>query len=190
MSKFKIYTKTGDQGETSLVGGQRVRKDVERIELYGDLDELNAHIGLLAAEIENNPLFKTEAADLEWLQSQIFCFGSLLASEPQDREKFNLPKASPKLISTLEAQMDTMSDQLPELKNFILPGGSQASALGHLCRTICRRCERKVVRFQKSSEDPCLEEALMFLNRLSDYFFVLSRFLNKKLDAKEKIWKA
>lgn len=190
MSKFKIYTKTGDQGETSLVGGQRVAKDVERIELYGDVDELNSHIGLLVAEIAGTSSLKTEVSDLEWLQSQIFCLGSFLASEPEDREKYKLPRPSEDLIQVLEARIDSMGDELNELKNFILPGGSRSSAQTHICRTVCRRCERKVVRFKKQSSDPFLEQALMFLNRLSDYFFVLGRFVNKKTGGEEKIWKA
>jgi cob(I)alamin adenosyltransferase len=189
MSKFKIYTKTGDQGETSLVGGQRVAKDVERIELYGDVDELNSHIGLLVAEIGQSISLKKEVADLEWLQSQIFCTGSFLASEPEDREKFKLPKPSSKLIELLESRIDSMGEELSDLKNFILPGGSRSSAQAHICRTVCRRCERKVVRFKKQSSDAFLQEALMFLNRLSDYFFVLGRFVNKKTGGEEKIWK-
>ena len=189
MSKFKIYTKTGDQGETSLVGGQRVAKDFERIELYGDVDELNSHIGLLVAVVNQSSVLKNEIVDLEWLQSQIFCTGSFLASEPEDREKFKLPRPSSELIQFLEKRVDSMGEELSDLKNFILPGGSLSSAQAHICRTVCRRCERKVVRFKKQSSDPFLEEALMFLNRLSDYFFVLGRFLNMKTGGEEKIWK-
>lgn len=190
MNKFKIYTKTGDQGETSLVGGQRVGKDVERIELYGDVDELNSHIGLLVAQICAQTSLQQQIEELEWFQSQLFCLGSFLASEPEDREKYKLPRPSTQLIEKLESRIDDMSAELNELKNFILPGGGLASAQTHVCRTVCRRCERKVVRFKRLSRDPFMEEALMFLNRLSDYFFVLGRFLNKKSGAEEKIWKA
>lgn len=188
MGKLKIYTKKGDQGETSLVGGQRVGKDVERIELYGDVDELNSHIGLLVAQVSHQIDLESEVSDLEWLQSQIFCLGSFLASEPDDRQKYKLPKPSEKLVEFLETRIDTMGGQLDDLKNFILPGGSLASAQTHICRTVCRRCERKVVRFKKQSRDPFLEEGLMFLNRLSDYFFVLGRYLNMKTGGKEKLW--
>lgn len=186
MRKFKVYTKTGDQGETSLVGGQRVSKSVERIDLYGEVDELNSFIGLLIASLA--PKYP-ERGDLLFIQGQIFRLGSNLACTPEDRSKFKLPQLDHSIVALLEEKIDQMNEGLPELKNFILPGGSLSSGYGHVCRTIARRVERKVVHFKTIEEDQFLEEALIFVNRLSDYFFILSRYLNKLDGGEEHIWK-
>lgn len=186
MSKFKIYTKTGDQGETSLVGGQRVSKAMERIDLYGEVDELNACLGVLVTLLKNHPQQK---GDLLFIQGQIFRLGSQLASTPEDRDKFKLPQLDKSLIAFLEEKIDEMNDKLPELKNFIMPGGSPSSAQAHVCRTVARRVERRIVYFKSLENDPIMEDALIFMNRLSDYIFVLGRYLNMLDGGEENIWK-
>lgn len=186
MSKFKIYTKTGDQGETSLVGGQRVSKATQRIDLYGEVDELNSCLGMLVSLI---PTYKEIKRDLLFIQGQIFRLGSQLASTVDDREKFNLPSLDKSIIAFLEEKIDEMNDQLPQLRNFILPGGSLSSAQAHICRTVARRVERGIVHFKSMENDPVLDEALMFMNRLSDYIFILGRYLNQKDGGEENIWK-
>jgi cob(I)alamin adenosyltransferase len=178
---LKIYTKTGDNGETSLFGGNRVAKDHLRVEAYGTMDELNSFIGLLADAL-------TETVDvtviLHAIQHRLFSIGAHLATDPAS---FVLP---PDLrdsdIELLEQQMDTMNLMLPELKHFILPGGHAAVSLAHVCRTVCRRCERQVVALSHQAVVDIL--VLHYLNRLSDYFFVLARWIGHRNQAPEVIW--
>ena len=176
---MKIYTKTGDKGTTSLLTGTRVPKDDMRLEAYGTLDELNSWLGALAAELPTNsfPL-------LTKIQSELFSMGSYLALEGE--ATFPMPKLDPELVDALERQIDSWNEQLPELKNFILPSGSKASSMAQVARTITRRAERRVVAL--ANEVEVKEEIPVFLNRLSDFFFVLARFILHKEGLEERIW--
>ncbi len=181
----KVYTKTGDKGETSLVSGTRISKGSERIQLYGDLDELNSHIGFLHSFLEDKEILNLG----QKIQSALFDLGSNLACEELMREKFKLPQVSLSIIKELETAIDMMDKELEPLKNFVLPGGSQAAAYSHVCRTVCRRVEVELVRFVELSKESAPENALIFLNRLSDYYFILGRYLNKKNKSPEILWK-
>lgn len=170
---MKIYTRTGDQGETGLLGGTRVPKDDLRIEAYGTVDELNSHIGLLR-ETGVGP--HTEL--LLGVQHALFVIGSRLATRDEDEAKrFKLPAITMDDVNALEDAMDRMDAELPPMRNFILPGGSLAAAQAHVCRTVCRRAERRTVQLgNQGSVDPLL---IKYLNRLSDLLFVLARHLTK-----------
>ena len=176
---MKVYTKTGDKGTTSLLTGTRVSKDDMRLEAYGTLDELNSWLGVLAAELPTNsfPL-------LTKIQSELFSMGSYLALEGE--ATFPMPNLDAELVDALERQIDSWNEQLPELKNFILPSGSKASSMAQVARTITRRAERRVVALAKEVE--VKEEIPVFLNRLSDFFFVLARFILHKEGLEERIW--
>jgi len=168
---MKIYTRTGDQGETSLLGGRRVAKDALRIEVYGTLDELNSHIGLLRDHASG-----ARDALLVPIQEKLFSLGSRLASGSEEQaDKFKVPQVSETDITTLEAAMDEMDKELPEMRNFILPGGHLAASQAHVCRTVCRRTERLLVTLATAEEVPAM--AVRYLNRLSDLLFVLARHL-------------
>jgi cob(I)alamin adenosyltransferase len=168
---MKIYTKGGDKGTTSLFGGKRVSKKDLQIEAYGTVDELNAHIGAIIAEVsESEP-----RQDMMRFQSILFDIGSHLASDGT-ADKY-LPELKEELIEYLETRMDAMTAKLPELKSFILPGGNKRVALTHICRTVCRRAERRVVHLSENNPNDNISWCLRYLNRLSDYFFVLSRYL-------------
>lgn len=177
---FKIYTKTGDLGETSLFGGKRLPKDHQRIEAYGTVDELNAFIGLLRDGIEAAELRQL----LKEIQDRLFVIGSNLASDPG--KEMPTPDILPEDIQILEQQMDEMDKVLPPLKNFILPGGHPTVSHAHLCRTVCRRAERQVVALSHQTE--VLPILIQYLNRLSDYFFVLGRKLGQDLNIEELAW--
>ena len=176
---MNIYTKTGDRGETSLVGGKRVSKCCQRLESYGTLDELNAHIGLLAAEAEG----MSQPSDfIHEVQSNLFTCGAYLASEDGRCECVGADA-----VSALEEEIDRIEATLPPLKSFILPGGCKAAAEAHVCRTVCRRMEREVLRLK----DECVDvdsTLLCYFNRLSDYFFVLARALNREAGKEERAW--
>ena len=176
---MKIYTKTGDKGTTSLLTGTRVSKADMRLDAYGTLDELNSWLGVLASELPTNsfPL-------LTKIQSELFSMGSYLALEGE--ATFPMPKLDPDLVNALERQIDSWNEQLPELKNFILPSGSKASSMAQVARTITRRAERRVVAL--ANEVEVKEEIPVFLNRLSDFFFVLARFILHKEGLQERIW--
>lgn len=180
MAEFKIYTKTGDTGETSLVGGTRVSKFHDRIEAYGTLDELNAFVGLLADELEFDNIKK----DLISIQEKLFVLGSLIAHD--GLKKVKLPDLKNEDIEFLEQQIDEMQALLPQLKNFILPGGHTAVSKCHLCRVVCRRSERLVIKL--SADYKINPLYIKYLNRLSDYFFVLSRRLAQLLEVTEIQW--
>lgn len=178
---FKIYTKTGDSGETSLFGGTRVPKSHLRVEVYGTVDELNAHIGLLGDLIET-PQYK---AVLKEVQDRLFTIGSVLASDPS--KNMMVPDLKLDDIQLLENEIDTMELALPALKNFILPGGHQTVSFCNIARTVCRRAERLAVALDNIEKiDPL---SIKYLNRLSDYLFVLGRKVGKDLGATEVIWK-
>ena len=176
---MKIYTKTGDHGTTSLLTGTRVSKADMRLEAYGTLDELNSWLGLLASEAPSNcfPLLTS-------IQSELFSMGSYLALEGE--ASFPMPKLDPSLVESLERQIDSWNEQLPELKNFILPSGSKASSMAQVARTITRRAERRVVAL--ANEVEVKEEIPVFLNRLSDFFFVQARFILHTEGVAEHIW--
>jgi cob(I)alamin adenosyltransferase len=178
---FKIYTKTGDAGETALFGGKRVPKSDLRVDAYGTTDELNSFIGWLIEQVGDS----ATQARLREVQHKLFAIGALLATDSERRA----PAATILPVDTaiLEAEIDRMETVLPPLKNFILPGGHPTVALCHVCRTVCRRAERLVVALHQIA--PVEEEVLRYLNRLSDYFFVLSRYLAHLLGAQEILWK-
>lgn len=184
--KSNVYTGTGDKGETSLVGGQRVPKSEIKIEAYGTADELNSHLGLAISLAEN--LGEHEVEVLQSVQNNLFNLGSLLATLPEERSKFNLPALNKELIETLESEMDKMDATLPKLKNFILPGGTSGSSAFHVCRTVCRRLERIMVNLGSLEGNEIPNDAIVFVNRLSDYFFVLSRSLNAREGITDTTW--
>ena len=179
---MKIYTKTGDDGTTSLLGGTRIPKNHIRIEAYGTLDELNSYIGLLR-DLDVN-MSRTEF--LKTIQETIFTIGSHLASEP-GTTKFPLPEIPAGAVSELEKEIDLMEKDLPEMKNFVLPGGSQPISFTHIARCICRRAERQVISLSLNEEVD--EKIKIFLNRLSDYLFILSRKITKETGTVETPWK-
>ncbi|MCU0389834.1 MAG: cob(I)yrinic acid a,c-diamide adenosyltransferase [Thermoflexibacter sp.] len=178
---MRIYTKTGDKGETSLVYGTRVRKDNLRIESYGTVDELNAYIGLVRDQLIN-----THRKDiLKEIQDRLFTIGASLATEPhKDRKK--IPDLYESDVLFLEQEMDKMDAELPELRHFVLPGGHQSVSFCHVARTVCRRAERLCVTLAEETDVDNL--IIIYLNRLSDYLFVLSRKMAQELQAEEVKW--
>jgi len=181
---MKVYTKTGDKGKTSLLGGQKVNKSNIRIEAYGCTDELNAFIGYLKDHEEVSLVYKGQLNEIQVL---IFNMGSLLAAAPGFKG-FSLPGIDEGHLYLLEQWIDTMDDTLSPLKNFIIPGGHKTISLCHVCRTVCRRAERTVALLSQKEEVD--EWIIPFLNRLSDYFFVLSRKLSLDLKVDEMPWNA
>lgn len=179
---MKIYTKTGDKGTTSLLGGTRVSKAHLRIEAYGTVDELNSYLGLLRDQEVN----KARTPLLIEIQEELFTIGSHLAMEPGST-KFPVPPIDQTLTLRLEEAMDAMDAELPAMKNFILPGGHSSISFGHVARCVCRRAERLVIRLQ---EQEAVEEGIVqFLNRLSDYLFVLCRKMGQELGVEDTPWK-
>ncbi len=177
---MKIYTKTGDDGTTGLYGGKRVNKDDIQIEAYGTVDELNSFLGLLISKVGDLNVMD----ELKPIQSALFDIGSHLASDPT--KDLPLPKINESWIDALEQSIDRLHQDLPVLKTFILPGGNERIALAHVCRTVSRRAERRVVAFSNNgSVDPLI---VRYLNRLSDYFFSLARFLAFKDGIDEVKW--
>ncbi len=178
----KLYTKTGDKGQTSLLGGKKVSKSHERIESYGNVDELNTFIGLLK---DHNGVETKLKHQLYWIQENLFSLGSILAAEPGFKG-FEIPGITSIEITQLEQWIDHYSGKVPELRNFILPGGHEAVSLCHVCRTICRRAERSVTKLQETEDVG--ENILPFLNRLSDYFFILARKIGHDMNVPETPW--
>jgi len=176
----KIYTKTGDKGETSLLGGKRVSKDHIRIEAYGTIDELNSHIGVLISELSHDKMIK----HLERIQSLLFTIGSYLASESDDHP--SLPKLDDSYVKDLESAIDQMDKELKPMTSFILPSGSKAISQSHVCRTVCRRAERRIIGAEINSEYSKL--IIMIINRLSDYFFVLGRMIAMREGVEDVPW--
>jgi cob(I)alamin adenosyltransferase len=185
----RIYTRRGDSGETSLVGGQRVGKDSLRIECYGAVDELNSITGMACVSVEESlaaaPELEALALILRRVQHELFNLGSILATLPADVHP-RQPRVTSVEIEQLEREIDAMNGPLPALRSFVLPGGSRVNTELHLCRTVCRRAERIAVAL--SREEPVPSEAIGYLNRLSDAFFVWSRWVNYKLGAGERLW--
>lgn len=178
---MKIYTKTGDRGTTSLFGGKRVDKNSLRIEAYGCVDELNSLIGTIVA---NNPSADV-VKKLIRVQEELFVLGTDLAS-PQD-VKVKIPRITKTFVTRLEKEIDVMEKQLPKLKNFILPGGSKVGAQLHLARTVARRAERRIVDL--SHTEKINQNCLIYINRLSDWLFVMARYSNSLEKVKEITWK-
>ncbi len=181
---MKIYTKTGDKGETSLFGGKRVWKDDLRIQAYGTTDELNAVLGIAVAELSD-----TELKDvISGIQNDLFTVGSDLASPLEKENKnFVIPRVDLNFVTRLELLIDKFDSQLPVLKNFILPGGSKVSAILHHARTVCRRAEREVVALSRI--EGINDQIEVYLNRLSDLLFVLARFENFSSKHPDIEWK-
>ncbi|GAA0726598.1 cob(I)yrinic acid a,c-diamide adenosyltransferase [Aquimarina litoralis] len=185
---MKIYTKTGDKGTTALFGGTRVPKHHIRIDSYGTVDELNSHIGLIRDqkidELSKNILVK--------IQDRLFTVGAVLATDPEKailksgKKRLNIPTISPEDITLLETEMDRMNESLPPMTHFVLPGGHQTVSFCHIARCVCRRAERLATALYEIS--PFEETTLQYLNRLSDYLFVLARKLSHDLQAEEIKW--
>jgi len=180
---MKIYTKKGDKGQTSLLGGVRVPKHHIRIEAYGTVDELNSYIGL----VRDQKIHVSFKKSLLIIQDKLFTIGSCLAADPE-KSKMKLPEIHEDDIVFLEKNIDSMNEALPEMRFFILPGGHTIVSFCHTARCVCRRAERAVIRL---SQESLVEDIIIkYLNRLSDYLFVLSRKLSKDLNAEEIPWKS
>jgi cob(I)alamin adenosyltransferase len=180
----KIYTKTGDKGKTSLIGGTKILKSDLRIETYGTIDELNSWIGFLNDAVND---FSANHI-LKEIQDRLFTIGSSLACDPQKETKLIIPDLHETDITLLEKEIDTMNETLPEMKHFILPGGHSAVSITHITRSICRRAERCVVSLQdhQGYVEPLV---IKYLNRLSDYLFVLARYVAHIHNVPEVVWK-
>lgn len=179
---MKIYTKTGDGGETGLRGGKRVSKADARVEAYGEVDELNSFLGAALASLPAGARFSTLRRSLGRVQAELFHIGAVLASPPGHSDAAAFPAG---FAAWLEAEIDAMTRTLKPLRRFILPGGSPAGAQFHLCRTVCRRAERAVVRLPRA-ERP--DGIVVYLNRLSDYLFTAARWVNARLRREETEW--
>ncbi|HWR34190.1 MAG TPA: cob(I)yrinic acid a,c-diamide adenosyltransferase [Chitinophagaceae bacterium] len=181
---LKIYTKTGDKGTTSLIGGTKVSKAHIRIETYGTVDELNSWIGFVNDQAKHKHSKKL----LKEIQDRLFTIGSSLACDTEKETKLKIPDLHETDIELLEKEIDKMNEKMPAMKSFILPGGHQAVSSLHIARCVCRRCERLCVTLQEQNMfvEPLV---IKYLNRLSDYLFVLARFSGLKFKAKEIPWK-
>lgn len=179
---MKVYTKTGDKGQTSLVGGQRVSKCCERLESYGTVDELNSHIGVLITYCNDDKDFLVD------VQGKLFVVGGYLATDNSQREIRQGNVVTTEMVEEVEHEIDRLQELLPPLKSFILPGGSRAASYAHVCRTVCRRAERCILRLAETGAEVD-DNVTAYINRLSDYFFVLARKLNN-IDAKSNdiVW--
>lgn len=179
---MKIYTKTGDKGQTSLIGGTRVPKHHIRIEAYGTVDELNSWVGLLRDTVNDTPVKEL----LTEIQDRLFTIGSLLASDPE-KSKMKLPELHPDDVTRLEKEIDAIDKIVPPMKSFVLPGGHPIVSHCHITRCICRRAERHTIHL--SEAHPVADIIVQYLNRLSDYLFMLARKLSHDLGAEEIPWK-
>lgn len=182
---LKIYTKTGDKGSTSLIGGTKVPKSDLRIEAYGTVDELNSFIGLVGDHLQNS----TSSSILKEIQDRLFTIGSSLACDPEKEPKLKIPDLKETDIDFLEKEIDRMNETLPPMKSFILPGGHVAVSTTHVARCVCRRTERICVSMQQQQME--IEPLVIkYLNRLSDFLFVLARYTGHQLKVEEIPWKA
>lgn len=202
MKLTKIYTRTGDSGTTSLVGGERTRKDSSRIEAYGTIDELSTHLGLLLAFIRNDSLLNSFSDNttnicsiIERIQNNLFNVSTYLATDTSTTPIYPSAKIDATEIILIENEIDALNKELPTLNSFILPGGNIPAAQCHVCRTVCRRAERRIVRLINELTDTFTDlsvnfnpDILRYINRISDYLFVLSRKLNFLSNIKEKTW--
>lgn len=180
--KYKLYTKSGDKGKTSLVGGKRVPKHCTRIESYGTIDELNSFIGVLLS----HGLPAEDEQTLQWIQQKLFSVGAYLATDPTQTEYRVESRITEQALSRIEGEIDRLNDVVPPLKAFILPAGGAIPAAAHVCRSVCRRAERAIYRLH--DEEPVGAEVLCYVNRLSDYFFALARKESYRLNASEVTW--
>jgi cob(I)alamin adenosyltransferase len=180
---LKIYTKTGDSGKTSLIGGTKVSKSNIRIETYGTIDELNSYIGLVSDHCPDDHSKNI----LKEIQDRLFTIGSSLACDPDKEQKLKIPDLNETDIELLEKEIDAMNEKLPDMKHFILPGGHMAVSTTHIARCVCRRAERWCVNMQEQKLfiEPII---LKYLNRLSDYLFVLARYIGHLLQVHEIPW--
>ena len=186
-----IYTGTGDRGKTSLFSGERVAKSDRRIDAYGEVDELNSLIGALAAGLtETSPDL---AGRLQEIQADLFQLSAILAVTPDSPAMDSLEKITDDQIDELEQSIDQLDSRLPNLSGFILPGGHPTAAWAHICRTVCRRAERKLTRiadeYVQGKAANQFQLALVYLNRLSDYFFVVARYCNHTQGVSDTLWK-
>lgn len=182
---MKIYTKTGDKGDTGLIDGSRISKSDLRIIAYGEVDEANSHIGLIISNIEKNSIFDDVKKILLDVQQDLFVLGAELANPNTLKDDNMLVKRE--MISTIEKYIDNFESELAPISNFILPGGSIESSLIHICRTVVRRAETSAVALAK--EQKINQEILTYLNRISDLFFVLARVINKRQKRNDIPWK-
>jgi cob(I)alamin adenosyltransferase len=183
----KIYTRRGDDGSTGLFGGPRVRKDDLRVAAYGEVDELNSALGVAREELLD-PAQKDILALVDALQSELFTLGSELATPQADKAPREVPRIRADMVARMEKDIDRLTSELPEMRQFILPGGSRPGATLHFCRTVCRRAERKAV--QLAREETVSPHVLAYLNRLSDLLFVLARAANLRAGGREIPWVA
>jgi len=183
--EMKIYTKQGDKGGTGLLGGHKVKKNHERLEAYGSIDELNSWVGM----IRSYPTPEKTLSTLIQIQRRLFMIGSYLAYDAQNaiNPVSDLPMITDNHVACLEQEIDRMNENLPDLTNFIMPGGDPQSGACHLARTVCRRAERRIVALCDSLEINSV--IIRYINRLSDYFFVLARHLSKQNKTDEILWK-
>ncbi len=181
----KIYTKTGDLGRTSLIGGTKVPKSNIRIDSYGTVDELNSFIGLVGDYVQDN----STKVVLKEIQDRLFTIGSSLACDPDKEPLMRIPDLKEEDVKLLENEMDKMNEVLPAMKNFILPGGHVAVSAAHITRCVCRRAERLCVDMKENGGfiEPLV---IKYLNRLSDYLFVLARYIGHINHVEEVVWKA
>ncbi len=189
---MKVYTGGGDKGKTSLFSGERVAKHSLRIDAYGDLDELNSVIGALISMLPDGIGIDQVRQELLHVQARLFQAGAWLATTPGSSATDFLEQIPASVITDLEQKIDQLSEELPPLKEFILPGGSTTASWAHIARTVCRRCERKVTELntenQTEATDRALENVLVYLNRLSDYLFVVARYVNKVSNTQDQTW--
>lgn len=183
---MKVYTGTGDRGKTSLFSGERIAKSDIRVEAYGDVDELNALLGAIPNTMPEG--CDPEREELEQILIDLFHVGACLASTPETQADTPFQDLPPERIDSLEAAIDRMDDALPRLTHFILPMGHPSACASHLARCVCRRAERHVVRLSREPGDQRYPGVLGYLNRLSDYLFVLARYCNHRAGTAEKIW--
>lgn len=176
---MRLYTRTGDKGQTSIIGG-RVEKDDIRVEAYGTVDEVNCFVGLAISQLDKDQ-FKDILEDLEKIQHELFDCGGDIASIVNDRPV----KLQEEGITFLEKRIDELIEKTPPIERFILPGGTEAAATVHIARTVTRRAERLVVSLMRGEENSALDLSLRYLNRLSDYFFALARWINERMGAKD-----
>ena len=181
----RVYTRSGDDGETGLVGGERVRKECPRIEAFGTVDELNSAVGVAIAECTDGTSLNAVRTDLLWVQQKLFDLGSYLATPPETFQA-GMPMPTADDVQRLETTMDVWGTDLPALTSFVLPGGGRLGALLHAARTVCRRAERETFRLHRDT--PLDASALAFLNRLSDFFFVAARHVGRLLGEPETLW--
>ncbi len=188
---MKIYTGTGDKGKTSLFSGERIEKSHDRVEAYGNVDELNANLGVLAASLPEK--LSGLAGDIRQIQKTLFYIGSWMATTADSSAVSSLVEIGDDRISFLENAIDEMQASLPELKGFILPGGSQPAAFAHVARTVCRRAERQILKLlaQQGPEidEDQFKQICVFVNRLSDFLFMAARYINNKLGVADQLSK-